>query len=109
MQSRRIIIVIRGADGALRQRGFGSHETLAADSRKEQGSSFIEWPAAASSPESGTRSVLGFAVAGHLHNSGVEPGDHLHQILLLGHDRINVLVDARHLVRAGGENVDSLL
>ncbi len=42
------------------------------------------------------------AVAAHFDDLGIEAGHDLHQVLLLGHHGVDILVHARHFVRPGG-------
>src|SRR6266702_6878170 len=54
------------------------------------------------------RSILRpLAARGHLHQFWIETTDRFHQVALRGHHLVNVLIDHRHLVDAGGDERDA--
>ena len=54
-------------------------------------------------------SILGLApIVAHFDDPGIEPGDDLHEVCLLPHDILDVLVDAGNLVGPGRQHSNAL-
>ena len=47
--------------------------------------------------------------SGHLHELRIELAEDFDQIGLRGHDGVDVLIDTRHFIEAGGEQLDAAL